>query len=146
MAASTNARLHRHAVARVRRALEARGLAASPADGYRQSYDLLVQGFGRVAVRVARAARRKHVVTTCGRRYEYMYPEAAWNKHSHGRRVEGVDVWVLALCERPAWRFFAIPHSAHRGLTLSVNPTRLDGDGEHCHWLSRYEMVETPAA
>lgn len=140
-----NARLHRRGVECAARALTHADHVVQPATLRTYDLDIVYPGrTERVAVRVARAAKRKHVVSVRGQRYEYLYPEVAWNKHRHGRRVEGVDVWVLVLCERSGWRVFVVPARIHRGLTLSVNPHRLNGvvPGRQ-HWLCAYE-VEVP--
>lgn len=86
-------------------------------------YDLLVNDYIRVALRVAFPGRYAHTVTVNGRRYAYDYQSWNFNFHRHGRwERRYCDVFVcVAKRRRTEDEVFIIPASAVTGPTFSLH-------------------------
>jgi hypothetical protein len=88
-----------------------------------EGYDLMVNGYIRVALRVAFPGRYAHTVTVGGKRYQYNYRSWSFNFHRHGRwDRKYCDVFICIAKRRgESDEVFVIPASVISGPTFSLH-------------------------
>jgi hypothetical protein len=88
-----------------------------------EGYDLLVNRYIRVALRVAFPGRYAHSVTVGGKRYQYNYRSWSFNFHRHGHwDRKYCDVFICIAKRRGETdEVFVIPASAISGPTFSLH-------------------------
>ena len=88
-----------------------------------QGYDLQVNRFIRVALRVAFPGRYAHTVTVGGKRYQYNYRSWSFNFHRHGHwDRKYCDVFICIAKRRGEEdEIFIIPAAAVSGPTFSLH-------------------------
>lgn len=88
-----------------------------------EGYDLMVNRYVRVALRVAFPGRYAHTVTVGGKRYQYNYRSWSFNFHRHGHwDRKYCDVFICIAKRRgDTDEVFVIPASAISGPTFSLH-------------------------
>ncbi len=113
---------------------------ARPSD----SYDLLINGCVRVALRVAYPGMRRHRVTVGRRSYEYRYQTWHFNFHHHGRiedRYTDYFVCIATELDGGTDRVFVIPWEQVSGKTFSLHCGRGRYRGRYAPFLDAWHHV-----
>jgi hypothetical protein len=137
-------RQHKHRLARtaIAERLRQNGFGVEEVS-HNRTYDMLVNGHTRVALRVAFPGRYAHTVTVNGRRYAYDYKSWNFNFHRHGRWHERYcDVFVcVAKNRRAADEIFVIPATAVTGPTFSLHAAGKPYRGRYRIYRNRWSVL-----
>ncbi|MCK6556500.1 hypothetical protein L6Q96_18265 [Candidatus Binatia bacterium] len=141
-------RQHKHQAARNAVSLRLRRMGFEVKDVPRNGkFDLLVNGYIRVALRVAFPGRYAHTVTVNGRRYAYDYRSWNFNFHRHGHwERKYCDVFVcVAKRRRTEDEIFVIPATAVTGPTFSLHGAGKPYRGRYAQYRNAWRVFyETP--